>query len=74
MVEHLFPSCILCRSLPADLNYFGLAVLNQCFDLVMRITNRQTARVLLPGSRRRQVHLVVYLPHGQLQQLNIKAA
>ena len=34
----------------------------------MRITSHQTACVPLPGSRRRQVHLMVYLPHGQLQR------
>ena len=45
----------------------GLAVLNQCCDLVMRITSHQTLRVLLPGSRRRQAHLAVYLPYGRLQ-------
>jgi hypothetical protein len=64
----LFLNRILCRSSHTYLNCTGLAVLNQCYDLVMRITSRQTACVLLPGSRRRQAHLVVYLPHGRLQR------
>ena len=48
-----------------------LAVLNQVLRFGLENHQLQITCVLLPGSRRRQVHRVVYRPYGRLHiQLN----